>query len=125
MKNKIPAIFLKETWVLFVEILVIVSPSYYAFSQPNSEGEGAILMLLFIIYPVLSVFIGILTFKLRMSAWVNGVITTLVFLGLFASLYNYIAYSYIPYSYIPFYLILYFIALTVTKILTQNNTVNI
>ncbi|WP_045575512.1 hypothetical protein [Desulfosporosinus sp. I2] len=120
MKNKIPAIFLKEIMLLFAETLVIVSPSYYAFSLPNYGGEGIILMLLFIIYPVLSVFIGILTFKLRMSTWINGVITTLVFLGLFASLYNYTAYSYIP-----FYLILYFIALKVTKILTQNNTVNI
>ena len=45
MKNKIPAIFLKEILVLFVEMLVIVSPSYYAFSKPNSEGEGTILML--------------------------------------------------------------------------------
>jgi len=93
MKNKIPAIFLKEILVLFVEMLVIVSPSYYAFSKPNSEGEGTILMLLFIIYPVLSVFVGILTFKLRMRAWVNAMITTLVFLGLFSSLYNYTAYS--------------------------------
>ena len=120
MKNKIPAIFLKEILVLFVEMLVIVSPSYYAFSLPNSEGEGIILMLLFIIYPVISIFVGILTFKLRMRAWVNALITTLVFLGLFSSLYNYTAFSYIP-----FYLTLYFIALTVTKILTQNNTVNI
>ena len=72
MKNKIPAIFLKEILVLFVEMLVIVSPSYYAFSLPNSEGEGIILMLLFIIYPVISIFVGILTFKLRMRAWVNS-----------------------------------------------------
>ena len=120
MKNKIPASFLKQILVLFVEMLVIVSPSYYAFSLPNYGGEGIILMLLFIIYPVLSVFIGIITFKLRMSAWVNGVITTLVFLGLFTSLYNYTAFSYIPFN-----LTLYFIALTVTKLLSKNNTVKI
>ncbi|WP_407310648.1 hypothetical protein [Desulfosporosinus sp. SB140] len=120
MKYKIPAIFIQEIWALFLEVLVIVTPSYYAFSLPNSEGEEIILMLLFIIYPVLSICIGILTFKIRMRVWVNAVITTLVFLGLFASLYNYTAYSYIP-----FYLILYFIALTVTKKLSKNNTVKI
>ncbi|AFM41054.1 hypothetical protein Desaci_2082 [Desulfosporosinus acidiphilus SJ4] len=118
MKNKIPAIFPKEIFLLFVEILVIISPSYYAFSLPNSGGEGIILMLLFIIYPVLSIFIGILTSELRMRAWVNAIITTLVFLGLFSSLYNYTAFSYIP-----FYLALYFITLIVTKLLTKNNTV--
>ena len=120
MKNKIPAIFLKEIMLLFAETLVILSPSYYAFSQPNYGGEGIILMLLFIIYPVLSIFVGILTFKLRMRAWVNAMITTLVFLGLFSSLNNYTAYSYIP-----FYLILYFIALTVTKLHSKINTVKI
>ncbi|WP_088189375.1 hypothetical protein [Desulfosporosinus sp. FKA] len=120
MKNKILAIFLKEILLLFVEILVIVSPSYYAFSLPNSGGEGIILMLLFIIYPVLSIFIGIITSKLRMRAWVNAIITTQVFLGLFTSLYNYTAFSYIP-----FYLTLYFIALMVKKLLSKNNTVKI
>ncbi|WP_088226172.1 hypothetical protein [Desulfosporosinus sp. FKB] len=111
MKNEIPAIFLKEILLLFAETLVIVSPSYYAFSLPYYGGEGIILMLLFIIYPVVSIFAGILTFKLRMRVWVNAIITTMVFLGLFSSLYNYTAFSYIP-----FYLIFYFIALTVTKL---------
>lgn len=97
MKNKIPAIFLKEILLLFAETSVIVSPSYYAFSLPYDGGEGILLMLLFIIYPVLSIFVGILTFKLRMRAWVNAIITTLVFLGLFTSLYNYTAFSYIPF----------------------------
>ncbi|AFM41084.1 hypothetical protein Desaci_2116 [Desulfosporosinus acidiphilus SJ4] len=120
MKNKIPAIFLKKIMLLFAETLVIVSPSYYAFSLPNSEGEGIILMLLFIICPVLSIFVGILTFKLRMKVWNNAIITTLVYLGLFSSLYNYTAFSYIP-----FYLTLYFIALMVTKLLSKNNTVKI
>lgn len=121
MSNKTVDILLKGLLVLLVETLVIVSPSYYAFSLPPWDGEGIIIMLLFVIYPLLSILIGILTFKFKVNSWVNAVITTIVFFGLFmfTSLYNFTAYSYIP-----FYLVLYFGGISVTKKLTKRNTVD-
>ena len=61
MKDKIANSFLKGILVLLVEILVFVTPSYYAFRLPNSGGEGIIIMLLLLIYPLLSILIGILS----------------------------------------------------------------
>ena len=115
MKDKIADISLKYTLVFLVETLVIVTPSYYAFSLPNSGGEGIIIMLLVLIYPLFSILIGILTFKLKIKLWLNAVVITIVFLGLFVSLYNFTAYSYIP-----FYLALYFVGLILTKRLTKH-----
>ncbi|WP_088188039.1 hypothetical protein [Desulfosporosinus sp. FKA] len=120
MKNTIADIFLKGILVILVETLVIVSPSYYAFSLPPSAGEGIILMLLFMIYPLLSIFLGILTFKLKIKSWVNAAIIAIAFFGLFAILYNFTAYSYIP-----IYLVLYIVGLTLTKKLSKKNTVEI
>jgi len=97
-----------------VETLVIVSPSYYAFSLPPWDGEGIIITLILFIYPLLSILIGILTFNLKIKSWVNAVIITIVFLGLFTSLYNSSAYIYIP-----FYLVLYFVGLILTKKLSK------
>ena len=77
MKNKIADIFLKGILVLLFETLVIVSPSYYAFSLPPSDEEGFIMTLLFVVYPLLSILIGVLTCKLKIKSWVNAVITTI------------------------------------------------
>ena len=110
VKNKISDILLKAILVLLVEILVIVAPSYYAFSLPPSDGEGIIITLLLFIYPLLSVLIGVLTFKLKIKLWVNAVITAMIFWRLFVIYYNDSAYAYVP-----FYLMLFFIGLTLTK----------
>ena len=114
VKNKIADIFLKGILVLLFEILVIVSPSHYAFSLTPSDEVGIMIMLLFVVYPLLSILIGILTYKLKINAWVNAVITTIVFWGLFSVYYNDSAYAYVP-----FYLMLFFIGLILTKKLSK------
>jgi len=114
VRNRIADILLKGILVLLVEPLVIVFLSYYAFSLPPWDGEGIIITLLLFIYPLLSILIGILTFNLEIMSWVNAVIITIVFLGLFTSLYNSSAYIYIP-----FYLVLYFVGLILTKKLSK------
>jgi len=110
VRNRIADILLKGIMVLLVETLVIISPSYYAFSLPPWDGEGIIITLILCIYPLLSILIGILTLNFKIKSWVNAVIITIIFLGLFTSMYNSSAYIYIP-----FYLVLYFVGLILTK----------
>jgi len=114
VRNRIADILLKGILILLIDTLVIVSPSYYAYSLPPWDGVGIIITLIWFIYPLLSILIGILTFNLEIMSWVNAVIITIVFLGLFTSLYNSSAYIYIP-----FYLVLYFVGLILTKKLSK------
>ena len=121
MKNKIADILLKTILVLLVEVLVIVLPSYYAFSRsPSDGGLERLITLLLVVYPLLSILIGILTFKLRITAWVSATITTIVFWRLLAIYYNDSAYAYVP-----FYLMLFFIGFALTKKLSNRNSAQI
>ncbi|MDQ7093620.1 hypothetical protein REC12_08465 [Desulfosporosinus sp. PR] len=113
---------LKEALLVLFELLIIFSLGYYASRPINNniyeKGLGITLLLLFVISPLMSFFFGFLTEKLRVLTWINVVVLTLLYLGLFSYFYNYTAYFYIP-----FYLIIYFIGLILRRIASKANSI--
>lgn len=107
---------------MFIEMLVIAFFSYYAtrpdYNDIHEKGLGITLMLLFVICPLLSFLLGILTEKLRILAWINAIVLTILYLGLFAYFYNYTTYFYIP-----FYLIFYIIGLMLRRFFPKKNII--
>ncbi|KLU62932.1 hypothetical protein CEB3_c06840 [Peptococcaceae bacterium CEB3] len=112
LRNKI---LLKEGLLLLIEMLVIAFFSYYATRPENNDihekGLGVTLLLLFVICPLLSFLLGMLTEKSRILAWINAILLTILYLGLFTYFYNYTTYFYIP-----FYLMFYVIGLILRRI---------
>lgn len=113
---------LREALLILVEMLVIVYSSFYAtrpeYNDINETGLGITLVLLFVIYPLLSFMLGILTENMKILAWINAIILTVLYLGLLSLFYNYTACYYIP-----FYLVFYFIGLMLRRRFSKTNII--